>query len=256
MTFSFRYVVNTLYDSPRVSIFFDDSEGILYCYDGKKNEPDILKENAIQVVKKIEQTNFRRWYNLYNPFVTDGVEWSLEYCDKNKPEHRISGSNMYPKSFDQYFEIILELFPEVKFPVVYDYSGFTSFFSKKLGHHILPYKRKSEKELLLELCDYIQIFEEIDGDLSKNRRVINNFKKKLREITDTCKNLDLYNNMDLLNAYCIAEYGEETESKLDVRTALLMIISYAKSSFYDNRFEKEFKSGEIIKLLKYIKENQ
>lgn len=253
--FSFRYVTNGFLDSPTVYLFYDELEKSLYCYSESTEEPEIITNEANRIVEELEKTDFRSWYNLSNPFITDGISWTLEYCDRNKVNKYISGSNAFPKGFKQFFEIIIQLFPTVKFPIMYDYSSYIQFFSKSLGHHILPYKKMSQKELLKELCDYIPIFENKNADLSEYKKDIKKYQKLLRKIVDTCPELDLYNDRDILDAYFITDYGIELERKMDIRTALLMLISYSKSVFYDNRFETAFKSGKILELINFIKKN-
>ena len=134
--------------------------------------------------------------------------------------------------------------------------------------------KKKTLKLLEKLTKYIEVFEgetnfgkwKPEPNTSHYSSSINhiiytkkvrNFINDVKEIGDKCKDLDLYNSLDILRLLGIEEMNEDVEKYLlDNRSAMLLIMNYmGRISRYntDYKLEEALKNGTIVRILKFIR---
>lgn len=259
-----------------VLICYDEQEDITYCYYSAEysfifNHGDCKKFEGHDLVSKLEECNFRKWNNLYNPFVIDGVMWSLEYNDKNSLEESCDGFNAFPSEFEALLGVIKNCFPDFNcLEVFYDNKNYeiTDRKGNVLRDPIIRNTTEKTRKLIKELCNYIEIFESKkefgkwkpeqntkDSYSSENHikyiKEVQNFKKDLKNIADKCTNLNLYAVQDI----CIDELNEEEiMNLLDNKSALSLLMAYMQEDKDNDSYQLEaaLKNGNIVRILKFL----
>ena len=60
---------------------------------------------------KLENVHINKWRKEYvNTGILDGTQWNLEYKVKDKRCRHIYGSNAYPENFDDFMQVLGELY--------------------------------------------------------------------------------------------------------------------------------------------------
>ena len=284
MTFSFN---DSWFEGTTIHVFYDENEDKTYCfyscnidtiYNPKRdtdNREMVL--DGHEFIEELENCNFRKWYNLESPFVCDGVHFNIEYNDKNKLSETCYGRNAFPDNFFDFLNIFKKYFPNANFYEIHTDLEHFEIYDK--NHRLLRspngwHDKKKTRKLLEKLTHYIDIFEnetkfgkwKPEPNTSKSyssenhikyTKPVKNFIKDVKEIADKCKDLDLYNNSDILTILQIEDINDDVEKYyLDNRSAMLLLLKYMEymdRNYSDYKLEEALKNGTIVKILKFIR---
>ena len=283
----------------KILITYDEIQNKTYCY--YENAIDPWHENPCDpeneyfltqnnfslqgndLVKEIETTNFRNWYELVgseSKYFGHTVICKIKYNDLNGPTKTIELENGVPTEFFLLFSILEKYFIYTEFFKVKQIDNFYEIYCRNILLFRAPISwndKVKSKQALKNLTRYIDIFKgkKKFGTWKKAYHSfciyyipeVYEFKKEVMNIIQQCRDLyldwDIEEEKNIFLDLQLLEYEKDSiaykklliNNKAAIQLLLFYIDEYLNSEAIESKkLEEALKDGTIVNILEFIKE--